>query len=73
MSLRHNSSHSRSAHQQNERLVREFLQAAHGVQINSLDAYVAEQVKCWGFPEFGFGTIAKLLELRWIKKYSAYL
>ncbi|HSC67683.1 MAG TPA: ester cyclase [Cellvibrio sp.] len=37
---------------QNELLVREFLQGAHSGQIKNLDFYVAEQVKCWGFPEF---------------------
>lgn len=43
------------SHGHHEQLVREFLQAAHGVQIKHLDAYVAEQVKCWGFPEFNPG------------------
>ncbi|HEY0892065.1 MAG TPA: ester cyclase, partial [Cellvibrio sp.] len=44
-----------SSHHHNEQLVREFLQAAHSAQIKHLDAYVAEQVKCWGFPEFNPG------------------
>lgn len=43
------------SHCHHEQLVREFLQAAHCVQIKHLDAYVAEQVKCWGFPEFNPG------------------
>lgn len=55
MSLHHNSANPNSSHQKNERLVREFLQAAHGVQSKNLDAYVAEKVKCWGFPEFNPG------------------
>lgn len=55
MSLHHNSLNPNSSHQKNERLVREFLQAAHGVQSKNLDAYVAEKVKCWGFPEFNPG------------------
>lgn len=55
MSLHHNSSNPNSLHQKNERLVREFLQVAHGVQSKNLDAYVAEKVKCWGFPEFNPG------------------
>lgn len=42
-------------HWNNERLVRDFLQAAHQAQIKNLDAYVAAQVKCWGFPEFNPG------------------
>jgi len=49
------SSHHRFSHHHNEQLVREFLQAAHTAQIKHLDAYVAEQVKCWGFPEFNPG------------------
>jgi predicted ester cyclase len=44
-----------SSHHHNEQLVREFLQAAHSIQIKNVDAYVAEQVKCWGFPEFNPG------------------
>lgn len=44
-----------SLHGNNERLVREFLQAAHQNQVKNLDAYVAGQVKCWGFPEFNPG------------------
>jgi predicted ester cyclase len=44
-----------STHWNNECLVKEFLQAAHNNQINNLDTYVAEQVKCWGFPEFNPG------------------
>ncbi len=59
MSLHHNSANPDSSHQKNERLVREFLQAAHSIQIKNLDtyldAYVADQVKCWGFPEFNPG------------------
>jgi predicted ester cyclase len=47
--------HRNSVHHNNERLVRAFLQAAHSTQIKNLDAYVAEQVKCWGFPEFNPG------------------
>jgi predicted ester cyclase len=47
--------HRNSMHHNNERLVRAFLQAAHSTQIKNLDAYVAEQVKCWGFPEFNPG------------------
>jgi len=49
------SSYPNCLHHTNERLVREFLQAAHSVQIKNLDAYVATQVKCWGFPEFNPG------------------
>ena len=49
------SSHHPFSHHHNEQLVREFLQAAHNAQIKHLDAYVAEQVKCWGFPEFNPG------------------
>ena len=45
------SAHSASLHHP-MRLVREFLLMAHSAQIPPLDAYVAEQVKCWGFPEF---------------------
>ncbi len=48
-------SHHPFSHHHNEQLVREFLQAAHTTQIKHLDAYVAEQVKCWGFPEFNPG------------------
>lgn len=44
-----------SLHSNNERLVREFLQAAHNNQVKNLDMYVAEQVRCWGFPEFNPG------------------
>ncbi len=44
-----------SSHRGNERLVREFLQAAHNTQVKNLDTYVAEQVHCWGFPEFNPG------------------
>jgi steroid delta-isomerase-like uncharacterized protein len=51
----HHFSHRHSSHGHHEQLVREFLQAAHSVQIKHLDAYVAEQVKCWGFPEFNPG------------------
>lgn len=47
--------HRNSIHHNNERLVRAFLQAAHSTQVKNLDAYVAEQVKCWGFPEFNPG------------------
>lgn len=49
------SSHHHFSHRHNEQLVRAFLQAAHGIQIKHLDAYVAEHVKCWGFPEFNPG------------------
>ncbi len=55
MSSHHPFSHSHFSHCHNEQLVREFLQAAHSIQIKNLDAYVAEQVKCWGFPEFNPG------------------
>lgn len=44
-----------SLHWNNECLVREFLQTAHQTQVKNLDAYVAGQVKCWGFPEFNPG------------------
>jgi predicted ester cyclase len=50
------SSHPNSLHHRNERLVREFLQAAHSAQIKNLDAYVAKKIKCWGFPEFNPGS-----------------
>lgn len=42
-------------HRNNGRLVREFLQTAHSNQVKNLDAYIATQVKCWGFPEFNPG------------------
>lgn len=45
------SAHSASLHHP-MRLVREFLLMAHSAQIPPLNTYVAEQVKCWGFPEF---------------------
>lgn len=44
-----------SIHWNNECLVREFLLAAHSNQAGDLTAYVTEQVKCWGFPEFNPG------------------
>lgn len=55
MSSHHPCSHNHFSHRHHEQLVREFLQAAHSAQIKHLDAYVAEQVKCWGFPEFNPG------------------
>lgn len=42
-------------HRNNERLVKEFLRAAHITQHKDLGNFVAPQVKCWGFPEFNPG------------------
>lgn len=42
-------------HRNNERLIKEFLRAAHITQDKSLGHFVAAEVKCWGFPEFNPG------------------
>jgi predicted ester cyclase len=42
-------------HRNNERLIKEFLRAAHITQNKDLGHFVAPEVKCWGFPEFNPG------------------